>query len=105
MARSSRDGNGAGRQGPGKEESKRPEMSFGPYATGSAMIEIAIWGNLVGENDEKRLMHSVTIRRSYHDDKANEWKESTSYRPQDIPFIVLGLNQAFEWIANERQKK
>lgn len=97
--------NGGGRQDSGKEESRRPEISFGPYATGSAMIEVAVWGNMVGDGDEKRLMHSVTVRRSYFDDSAKEWKESGSYRPQDIPYIVLGLNQGFEWIANERQKK
>lgn len=98
-------GNGAGRHGSGKEESKKPEICFGPYATETAMNKCAVFGNMVGEADEKRLMHSVTIRRSYFDDSAKEWKESTSFRPQDIPYIVLSLNQAFEWIANERQKK
>src|SRR3990172_7453741 len=86
-------------------EKKHPEVTFGPYSTGSSMIECAVWGNLVGDKGEERLMHSVTIRRSYFDDKAKEWKESGSYRPCDIPYIVLGLNSAFEWIANERQKK
>jgi hypothetical protein len=105
MASRQRSGGGGHQNGGNGGDSKRPVVSFGPYPTGSAMIEVSVWENEVGEGDDARTVHSVTTRRSSYDDSKKEWKESDSLRLQDIPFLILALKQAFEWIANDRLKK
>lgn len=109
MAKFYRNGGGGGRHDSGggsgtdTDERKKPVVSFGPYPTGSAMIEVAVWENTVGEGKEERLVYSVSFTRSYNDGK--EWKKTGSVRVQDIPFLIHGLQKAMDWIIEQNQRR
>ena len=73
-----------------------PEVKFGPYAGG---LGVAVWLNTVENADGRRQMRSVTIApRRYRDPKTGEWKDSGSFRPSDIPILLVALNKAMEYV-------
>lgn len=86
----------------GQKEKPQPVESF-RYPSSGGTLEVSIWENLVEGKNGERVAHSVTIRRSYHDGKG--WKESKSLFPQDLPVLVLALQEAFRAICNLHNKK
>ena len=83
----------------GKRSAPRPEMSFGPYPGG---ISVAVWLNEVQGDQGARKIRSVTISpRRYLDPKSNEWKDSGSYRPGDLPVLIFGLQKALEFVFTQ----
>ena len=73
-----------------------PEVKFGPYAGG---LGVAVWLNTVENADGRRQMRSITIApRRYRDTKSGEWKDSGSFRPSDIPILLVALNKAMEYV-------
>ena len=100
MARYQRRGNGNG-NGNGNGGNKPIEsISFN---SGGGIIEASIWENEVGEGNDARTVLSVTIQRAYNDGK--EWKHTKSLRPQDIPHVMVALQQAYLYCQNEMAKK
>ena len=79
-----------------KRPAKLPEVKFGPYAGG---IGVAVWLNTIETADGRREMRSVTIApRRYRDRQTGEWKDSGSFRPSDIPILLVGLQRAMEYV-------
>jgi hypothetical protein len=56
-------------------------------------IRAAIWQN---ENGEDRSWFNVTVTRTYNDD--NEWKDTHSFRRDDLPVVAKVLDMAYAWI-------
>lgn len=79
-----------------KRPAKQPEAKFGPYAGG---IGVAVWLNTIETADGRRETRSITIApRRYRDPKSGGWKDSKSFRPSDIPILLVGLQKAMEYV-------
>lgn len=86
---------------------KKPVVTFGGYRTGGgSQIEVAVWANEGTGDNAGRVFYGVSFTRSYYDGKdaggKDRFERTQSLRPQDIPALQYGLQQAFEWIL-ERQ--
>ena len=60
-------------------------------------IQAAIWAN---DNGSDQLWFNVTLTRSFND--GNGWKDSSSFRRDDLPIAAKVLDMAYTWIW-ERQ--
>jgi hypothetical protein len=56
-------------------------------------IRVAIWAN---KNGEDKVWFNVTMSRLYND--ADGWKDSSSYRRDDLPIAAKALDMAYDWI-------
>jgi hypothetical protein len=75
---------------------RRPERKFGPFHNG---LGVAIWLNTVETDQGTRYFRSITVApRRYRDAKTGEWKDAVSYRPVDVPTLVLALQAAHDYI-------
>ena len=55
-------------------------------------IKVAIWSNRSPNNE---TWYSVTVARSYKD--ADEWKDTTSFRRDDLPIVSKAIDMAYAW--------
>ena len=62
-------------------------------------IKASIWLN-VGK-DGKSDHHSITISRSYK--LGEEWRQTTSFFPADLPRLAEVLAQAGQWVSAQEQ--
>lgn len=77
-----------------KQSTNRPEQKFGPYPGG---VGVAVWINEIDTDQGTRKVRSITINpRRYFDSKSKQWKDSRSFRPEDLPALVFGLQKALE---------
>ena len=77
-------------------QNRPPEKKVGPFAGG---IGVAIWLNTIETDDGPREMRSVTIApRRYYDKKSKDWKDSSSFRPSDLPALIFALQKAQEYV-------
>lgn len=75
---------------------KLPEAKFGPYAGG---VGIAVWRNKSETDDGVREFRSITINtRRYLDKQSDEWRDSGSFRPSDLPAVMHGLSRAIDYM-------
>lgn len=58
-------------------------------------ITAAIWTN---ENGKGEAWFNVTVSRSYRDGDA--WKDTSSFRRDDLPILAKALDMAYTWIWN-----
>ncbi|MHB0958736.1 MAG: hypothetical protein ACYC0X_15675 [Pirellulaceae bacterium] len=56
-------------------------------------IRAAIWAN---ENQAHEVWFAVTVSRFYKDDTF--WKESSSFRRDDLPIVAKVMDMAYSWI-------
>ena len=56
-------------------------------------IRAAIWQN---ENGDDRAWFNVTVVRLYKD--GDEWRDTHSFRRDDLPVVAKALDMAFAWI-------
>ena len=62
-------------------------------------IQVAVWENVSSiEEAESSGYKTVSIQKRYKD-KNNEWKSSSSLKPNDVPKAILGLQKAFEYLS------
>ena len=59
-------------------------------------INVALW-----ENDKGWL--SVQIRRTYMDEKTQQWKDTNSFSLRDIPFLISILNEVLATASPDQQ--
>ena len=79
---------------PARPKRNPPEKKF---AVGG--IGIAIWLNTVETDDGPKSFRTVTIApRRYQDKKTGEWKDSTSFHPNDLPVLIFCLQKSLEFI-------
>lgn len=76
------------------QSTNQPEKKFGPYPGG---VGVAIWLNEIDTDQGTRMVRSITINpRRYFDEKNNQWRDSKSFRPEDLPAVIFGLQKALE---------
>ncbi|MGE3807967.1 MAG: hypothetical protein AB7K24_25170 [Gemmataceae bacterium] len=76
---------------------RRPEMKVGPFHNG---LGVSVWLNVAETSSGPRYFRSVTIAaRRYRDPQTGEWKDAGSYRPVDIPTLILALKEAQEFLT------
>ncbi len=61
-------------------------------------VRAAIWAN--GKKPDE-VWFNVTVSRSYKDEEG--WKDTTSFRRDDLPVAAKALDMAYQWIW-ERQR-
>src|SRR5437870_13211910 len=77
---------------------RQPEKKIGPFHNG---LGLAIWLNTVETDRGPRYFRSITVAaRRYRDPKTGEWKDASSYRPVDLPVLVLALEEARRYLAS-----
>jgi hypothetical protein len=77
---------------------KGPETKFGPYPGG---IGVAIWINEIPTDaGGSRKVRSVTISpRRYFDRQHEEWRDSSSFWPGDLPALIYALQRALDFVS------
>lgn len=75
--------------------SNQPEKKIGPYAGG---ISVAIWLNTADTETGPKQFRSIGISpRRYRDPASGQWKDSSSFRPGDLPALIFALQKAQEY--------
>ena len=75
---------------------RQPERKWGPFHGG---LGVAVWLNEVETADGTRYFRSITVApRRYRDAKTGQWKDAGSYRPTDLPTLMLALQAAHDYI-------
>ena len=69
---------------------QKPAAKFGPYPSGSGLVEVSVWRNTRETQDGERTVFSVSFHRSYKDDQG-DWQQTKTLFAADIPPLVLGL--------------
>jgi len=65
----------------------------------AGQVEATIWRNSYDGEKGKFDSYSVTLSKSYHDDKSGEWKKTGSLSVNDVPKAVVALQKAFEYMV------
>lgn len=89
---------GSPRKPPPKTEKPKPVWSRRHW-TGSGTLEVAVWSRMVGEGDNAREVLNTTLKKTYKD--GEEYKESGSYRPEELGLIILALQEAHHYISEQ----
>ena len=61
-------------------------------------IRAKIWAN---RTDDQDVWFNVTVSRLYRDE--NTWKDSTSFRRDDLPVMAKAVDMAYAWIWDQHQ--
>ena len=56
-------------------------------------ISVAIWEN---ESEDQEVWFNVSVSRSYKD--GDRWKDTSSFRRNDLPIVSKGVDLALMWI-------
>ncbi len=69
-------------------------------------ISVAVWQRIELEGDARETRRfSFSIQKRYKDD-AGEWRNSSTYFPNDLPRLRLAIDKAFEYVSlKESQTK
>ena len=79
---------------------KAPEHKIGPYRAG---IGAAVWLNTIETANGPKKVRSVTISpRRYYDERDSTWKDSQSYRPQDLATLRIVIDEAERYLATTK---
>lgn len=63
-------------------------------------VEVTIWRNTSPLAD----VYNTTIRNSYKEEKADEWKETANFSPSDLAILAQLSGQAFQEIVRLRKQ-
>ena len=69
----------------------------------SGTLNVSLWDNLV-KNKQGKEFNAITmnIQRSYKD-KEDKWQQTTGLRLQDLPRVILLLQEAQKFLLNVRE--
>ena len=60
-------------------------------------LSLAIWENEGTSRDGRPVTrHSITLNKRYQDQQSGEWRDSSSFFPDDLPRLRLLLDKAYE---------
>lgn len=72
-----------------------PERKISPVNSG---LSVAIWINEVETDNGPQQFRSITVSpRRYLDTKSGKWKDSSSYRPSDLPALLFAIAAARDY--------
>jgi hypothetical protein len=63
-------------------------------------VEVTIWKNAAPNGD----VYNTTIRNSYKGEKADEWRETTTFSPSDLAILAQLSGQAFQEIVRLKRQ-
>ena len=72
-----------------------PEKKKPAHEVKLGKIRATIWAN---ETDQD-VWFNVTLTRRYHDGES--WKDTTSFRRDDLPVAAKAADMAYAWIWNQ----
>ena len=61
-------------------------------------LSLAIWQNEGTRDGRPVTLHSITLNKRYRDQETDQWKDSSSFFPDDLPRLRLLLDRAYEHI-------
>ena len=61
-------------------------------------LSLAIWQNEGTRDGRPVTLHSITLNKRYRDQETGEWRDSSSFFPDDLPRLRLLLDKAYEHI-------
>ena len=91
-----------GGNGGKKQEATKPVWSR-RYWTGSGNLEVAVWSRTIGEGDSEREVLNTTLKKTYKD--GDDYKESSSFRPEELGLVCLAMQEAFRFISEENHRE
>jgi hypothetical protein len=62
-------------------------------------IRATIWAN---ETKDQEVWFNVTVSRLYKD--GDKWKDTTSFRRDDLPLVAKAVDMAYTWILLRERK-
>jgi hypothetical protein len=62
-------------------------------------VSVSVWQN---DTKDGKSYNTVSVQRAYKNKEA-EWKNTGSLRQTDLPLAILGLQKAFEFLADKSQ--
>ena len=78
-----------------RRKKEPPERKIGPFANG---VGICIWQNQTQTEQGPRTFRTITINpRRYFDRESNQWKDSPSFNPADLPALIYSLQLAAQY--------
>ncbi len=78
---------------------KQPEKKIGPFANG---IGACVWINTIETDNGPRTVRSITVNpRRYFDRESNQWRDSASFNPADLPALIFSLQKALEFVFEQ----
>jgi hypothetical protein len=78
-----------------KIEPRYPEKKWGPFAGGAG---VAVWLNEFQTESGVRYARSITFApRRFRDSKTGQWRDAGSYRPVDLPALLLAIQAAHDY--------
>ncbi len=71
-----------------------PEKKFKAGA-----VEATIWANEFEKDGKKGIYKSISLSRNYKDRRTGDWKQTNSFRTNDLPKALLVLQKAYEHLS------
>ena len=62
-------------------------------------LSLAIWQNEGTREGRPITLHSITLNKRYQDQDSGDWKDSSSFFPDDLPRLRLLLDKAYEHLV------
>ena len=72
-----------------EEEKKEPTKKI-PLGR----IQVAIWEN---QTETGEIRFNVQVSRIYKNEDTNEWRNSHTFRRDDLPIVRAGMDLAYDW--------
>lgn len=90
----------ADRNGPASPKQPPMKRFWHPLSGGS--LAVSVWSKAT--EDGQKLLYSFSLQRSFYESDRAEKPRWTSYlRDIDLPVAMLALQQAYFWVAEQRQ--
>ncbi len=90
------------KNGNGSTKEKSKPVWSRRYWTGSGNLEVAVWSRTIGEGNDARDVLNTSIKKTYKD--GEEYKESSSFRMEELPLVAFALQEAFAYISAEQNR-
>lgn len=81
-----------------KQVSEKGEKNTPEKRINASPVVATIWKNEVQKGKEKAYFYTISLQRNYKD-KDGGWKQTGSFRVQDLPKASLALQKAYEYLA------
>jgi hypothetical protein len=62
-------------------------------------MKAAIWEREQERDGRTFTTHNITLQKRYFDRQSGEWREGSSYFPEDLPKLRLLVDKAFEYVT------
>ena len=66
-------------------------------------VTLAVFENTVTSGGKTFTTQSVTIQKSYKDNKDGKWKNSTSFKPNELMFVQLAIDEFLQKHFDKKQ--